>query len=84
MGHIAIAKSFFRYGKSDNPPYPPLKKGWNYKELLLKSPFEKGGFRNLQTEGIYGKRYRFAGCALPAILSYTELRSKGYFCSRRL
>ena len=43
---IAIAKSFFRYGKAYNPPCPPLKKGGNYKELLLKSPFsEKGGFR---------------------------------------
>ena len=50
-------------GKPYNPPCPPLKKGGNYKELLLKSPFEKGGFRgfeNLQTEGIYGKRYRCA------------------------
>jgi hypothetical protein len=28
----------------------------NYKELLLKYQFEKGGFKNLQTEGIYGKR----------------------------
>jgi hypothetical protein len=25
--------------------------------LLTKSPFEKGGFKNLQTEEIYGKRY---------------------------
>jgi len=44
---IAIAKSFFRYGKPYNPPCPPLKKGGNYKELLLKSPFEKGGFRGI-------------------------------------
>jgi hypothetical protein len=27
-------------------------------ELLLKSPFEKGGFRNLQSEGIYGNRFK--------------------------
>ena len=57
---IAIAKSFFRYGKSYNPPCPPLEKGGNYKELLLKSPFEKGdlgGFKNRYMEGIYGKRY---------------------------
>jgi len=26
-------------------------------ELLVKSPFEKGGFKNLQVEGINGKRY---------------------------
>jgi hypothetical protein len=43
----AIAKSFFRYGKPYNPPYPPLEKGRNYKELLLKSPFEKGGVRRI-------------------------------------
>jgi hypothetical protein len=42
----AIAKSFFRYGKPYNPPYPPLK-GVNYRELLLKSPFGKGGFRGI-------------------------------------
>jgi hypothetical protein len=29
--------------------------------MLLKSPFEKGGFKNLQTEGIYGKRYKCLG-----------------------
>jgi hypothetical protein len=60
LDNIAIAKSFFRYGKPDNPPCPPLKKGKNYKELLLKSPFLKGdlgGFENLQQKGIYGKRY---------------------------
>jgi hypothetical protein len=38
-------------------PPTPFKKGVNYKELLLKSPFEKGGFKNLQAERIYGKRY---------------------------
>jgi hypothetical protein len=48
-------------GKPYNPPCPPLKKGGNYKELLLKSPFEKGGFKNLQSEGIYGKRYNRFG-----------------------
>jgi len=45
FGFIAIAKSFFRSGKPYNPPCPPLKKGGNCKELLLKYPFEKGGFR---------------------------------------
>ncbi len=44
---IAIAKSFFRSGKPCNPPCPPLKKGGNCKELLSKSPFEKGGFRGI-------------------------------------
>jgi hypothetical protein len=29
------------------PPNPLLEKGGNYKELLLKSPFEKGGFRGI-------------------------------------
>ena len=41
-------RSFFRYGtcsKNQIPPNPPLSKGENYKELLLKSPFEKGGLR---------------------------------------
>ncbi len=31
--------------KNQNPPYPPFVKGGNSKELLLKSPFDKGGFR---------------------------------------
>jgi hypothetical protein len=44
---IAIAKSFFRYGKPYNPPWPPVKKRGNCKELLLKSPFEEGGFRGI-------------------------------------
>jgi hypothetical protein len=51
---IEIAKRFFRYGKPYNPPCPPLRKGGNCKELLLKSPFEKGGFENLQKKRIYG------------------------------
>ena len=40
-------------------PLPTLNKWVNYKELLIKSPFEPvdlGGFNNLQTEGSYGKR----------------------------
>jgi hypothetical protein len=28
-------------------PLPPFDKGGNYTELLLKSPFEKGGFRGI-------------------------------------
>jgi hypothetical protein len=47
MTNIAIAKSFFQYGNPYNPPCPPLTKGGNYKKLLLKSPFEKGGFRGI-------------------------------------
>jgi hypothetical protein len=46
------------------PPAPLEKRGGNYKELLLKSPFEKGGFKNRYMEGIYGKRYK-AWRALP-------------------
>jgi hypothetical protein len=33
--------------KNKIPPNPPLLKGGNYRELLLKSPFEKGGFRGI-------------------------------------
>ena len=44
---IAFAKSIFRWRHHSNPPYPPLRKGGNYKELLLKSPFEKGGSRGI-------------------------------------
>jgi hypothetical protein len=40
-------------------PPAPLEKGGRTARLPLKSPFEKGGFKNLQAEGIYGKRYDF-------------------------
>jgi hypothetical protein len=40
------------------PTAPPLRKWGNYKELLVKSPFGKGGFKDLQVAGIYGKRYK--------------------------
>jgi hypothetical protein len=50
-------------GKLYNPPYPPLRRGGNYKELLVKSPFEKGGFKNLHVKRIYGNRYK--GLKLP-------------------
>jgi hypothetical protein len=33
--------------KTKIPPNPPLEKGGNYKELLLKAPFGKGGFRGI-------------------------------------
>jgi hypothetical protein len=58
---IPIAKSFFRYGKPYNPPYPPLKKGGTTRNCCKSPPLEKGdlgGFKNLQTEGIYGKCYK--------------------------
>ena len=58
-------RSFCHYGKPSNPPYPPLKKWGNYKELLLKSPFEKGGLRaDLRTSD----RKEFLAIAL----SFTE------------
>jgi hypothetical protein len=43
---IAKAKVFPLRGilQKPNPPYPPFIKGGNDKELLLKSPFGKGGF----------------------------------------
>jgi hypothetical protein len=42
-------RRFFHYGRPYNPPCPPLKKGGNYKEILLKSPFDKGGQGDLRT-----------------------------------
>jgi hypothetical protein len=54
---LAFAKSFFRSETPYNPPCLPLKKGGNYKKLQEKSPFEKGGFENLQGGRIYGKSY---------------------------
>ena len=35
---IAIAKSFFRYGKPYNPPCPPLKKGGELQGIAVKVP----------------------------------------------
>ena len=40
-------QKFFRYGKPYNPHLPPFKKGGDYKEMLLKSPLDKGGFRGI-------------------------------------
>jgi predicted RNase H-like HicB family nuclease len=41
----------------------------NYKELLLKSSFKKGGFLNRRLEGIYGKRYKGrSGQTAPSLL----------------
>jgi hypothetical protein len=56
---IAIAKSLFRIGKPYNPPCPPLKRGETTRNCWKSPPLTKGdlgGFKNLQTEGIYGKR----------------------------
>jgi hypothetical protein len=36
-----------------------LRKGGNCEELLLKSFFEKGGFKNHQAERIYDNRYNY-------------------------
>jgi hypothetical protein len=46
-GFIPLAGSFCDYGKPSNPPEPPLRNLGNYKRLLLKSSFEKGGFRGI-------------------------------------
>jgi hypothetical protein len=59
---IVIAKKFFRYGNSYNPPCPPLKKGGNCKELQLKSSFEKGGYRGIlrtSTWEEFMQRYKY-------------------------
>jgi hypothetical protein len=53
-------KSFSHCGQPDNQACPFLKRG-NYEDLVLKSPFFKGGFGNLQTAGIYGKRDKRPG-----------------------
>jgi hypothetical protein len=42
-----LPKFSFGYGMPYNPPCPPLRKRGNYKDLLLKSPFEKWGFRGI-------------------------------------
>jgi hypothetical protein len=49
-GSYNFCQKFFRYGpgsKTKIPPNPPLPKGGDYKELLGKSPFEKGGLRGI-------------------------------------
>jgi len=40
-------------------PLPPFAKGGNFPESFRKSPFEKGGFKNQQSEGIFGKGYNY-------------------------
>jgi predicted phosphodiesterase len=61
---IANAKSFFRYcacRKNLNPPYPPFSKGGNLAGSFESPPLKKGdlgGFKNQQTERIYGKGYK--------------------------
>jgi hypothetical protein len=59
-------QKFFPLREALKSPLPPFKKGGKCKELLLKSPFFKGGFRNLQKEGIYGKRYNSGRFPVPA------------------
>jgi hypothetical protein len=41
------SKVFSVKGSLIIPPAPLEKRGGNYKEWLLKSPFEKGGFRGI-------------------------------------
>jgi hypothetical protein len=41
-------QKFFQLWEAFKSPLPSFKKGGgNYKELLVKSPFEKGGFRGI-------------------------------------
>jgi hypothetical protein len=47
MNFASTSKVFFDPGDPQIPPNPPVIKGGNYRELLLKSPFEKGGFRGI-------------------------------------
>jgi hypothetical protein len=42
-----MPKVFPDMGSLIIPPAPLEKRGGNYKELLLKSPFKKGGFRGI-------------------------------------
>jgi hypothetical protein len=44
---IVFAKSFFPMLDIHKSPLPPFNKWGNSKELLLKSPFEKGGCRGI-------------------------------------
>jgi hypothetical protein len=53
-------QKFFPIPNILKSPLPPFKKGGIFRKLLLKSPFDNGGFRgiyNLQLERIYGNRY---------------------------
>jgi hypothetical protein len=46
-GLFSVCQKFFPLAESFKSPLPPFRKGGNCKELLLKSPFEKGGFRGI-------------------------------------
>jgi hypothetical protein len=57
-----IAKIFSAKGSLIIPPAPLEKMGGTTRNLRGKSPFETGdlaGFKNLQGERSYGKRYGF-------------------------
>jgi hypothetical protein len=43
------------------PPNPPLEKGGNYRELLVKSPFEKGGISKCKGFMANAITWRFGG-----------------------
>ena len=61
---MANTKSFFRYcacRKNLNPPYPPFSKGGNCADSFASPPLKKGdlgGFKNQQTERMFGKGYK--------------------------
>ena len=57
----SVCQKFFPLAESFKSPPPPFRKGGNYKELLLKSPFEKGGFGGF---GKTSKRKEFMGNAI--------------------
>jgi hypothetical protein len=64
-GLIGNAKSFFLYdacSKNQIPPNPPFPKGGTYGISFKSPPLKKGdlgGFKNHQSEGIFGKRYKY-------------------------
>jgi hypothetical protein len=69
FARASFAKSFFRALISSNPPSPPFKKGGNCKELLLKSPFGKGGFNGNAVHLTIGDIYPNVGAGFPRPLS---------------
>jgi hypothetical protein len=57
----SVPKVFFSFDWHQNrkSPYPPVSKWGKLMELLVKSPFGKGGSRGIywQSAGIFGRRY---------------------------
>jgi hypothetical protein len=54
--YYSVCRKYFPMAASFSSPEPHFKKWGDNTELLLKSSFEKGGFKNLHVERIYGKR----------------------------